>query len=54
MKEMRSAIRAAVPAAEEAFAWLNAGKANNANLIIALQALALRRDDYRARWLAGA
>lgn len=40
--------------AEEAFAWLKAGKANNANLIVALQALALRRDDFRARWLAGA
>lgn len=39
--------------AEEAFDWLKAGKANNANLIVALQALALRRDDFRARWLAG-
>ncbi len=38
-----------VPAVE-AFNWLRSNKVSNANLIIALQALALRRDDYRRRW----
>lgn len=36
--------------AEEAFGWLHSGEVSNANLLIALQALALRRDDYRRRW----
>lgn len=38
--------------APEAFDLLKAGKANNANLIIALQALALYRGDFRRRWTA--
>ncbi len=36
--------------ASEAFAMLNSGRANNANLIVALQALALHREDFRRRW----
>jgi len=42
-----------VPAAE-AIGWLLENKVSNANLMIALQALALRRKDFRTRWLAGA
>lgn len=41
-----------VPAAE-AFGLLKAGTANNANLIVALQALALQREELRQRWTDG-
>ena len=46
-------IRVFTAAADEAIGWLNAGKVTNANLMIALQAFALRRDDLRGRWTAG-
>lgn len=36
--------------AEEAFGWISTGAAGNANLVIGLQALALRREDFRRRW----
>jgi ADP-ribose pyrophosphatase len=39
--------------AEEAFGWLSTGAAGNANLVIGLQSLALRREEYRRRWRAG-
>ncbi len=36
--------------ADEAISWLHTNKITNANLLIALQAFALRRDGFISRW----
>lgn len=43
-------IRVFTLPAEEAFAWVKAGRIANAAAVIALQWLALNRDDLRGRW----
>lgn len=44
-------IRVFTLPAEEAFAWVRAGRIANASTVIALQWLALNRDSLRQRWL---
>lgn len=44
-------IRVFAVAADEAIAWVDSGKVHNSMTIIALQWLALHRDELRRRWL---
>ena len=43
-------IRVFVKPADEVFGWLEDGSITNANMLIAVQGLALRRDRLRQEW----